>query len=524
MTHYLIISCLAIFSIFIHGYQFGVSDQEIFIPYILKWQDPILFKDDILFNQSSSTTSIFYPLFGFFSKFIDIQILFFAGFVIFQFIFFAAIFRLSKTLINTSVARGDSSLFAYLSLLPFMLSKFIGGTATSTFETFFGYRSLGILFLLFYLIYLMERQFLKSAVVAGLGFLVHPLSIIPSLLLLPFATLAISKGKLQELAKISLVFIILISPLILVILSQNSFSTSGLKDQFWFSIIKYRDNYLFASTWSFRSWLAFFMYIVLIGLFLGNLKQTRKFILLTVMVSLSVFVTNFIILEIWRIPAIAQFQLVRSITPLAYIGLSLAPIFLLSKNLPLRMSGIVAFLSLSLNLFGLFLLSVIFYFAAALFFKKPQTFNLSKNFCYILFATFFVSYLFLNLGSLTNISGRLEFPKSSSDWTSLQIWVKNNTPKDSLFLVPPHQTGFRIFSHRSIIGDIKDGAIVMYSPNYAKYWLSLVEDLLNYDKLNEEQFKLLHSKYNFDYVVTLSSQKLNLKQVYKNDNFIIYER
>src|SRR3990167_810543 len=219
MKHYLAILVLSIIAILIHGYHFAVSDQEIFIPYILKFQNPNLFLGDILFDQSSARSSIFYPIYGYLINFVDLQVLFFASFLFFQFFFFLAIYRLSYVILK------DQKL-AYLALLPFFLPKFIGGTATSTFETFFGYRSLGILFLLYYLIYILEKRFLKSATIAGLGFLIHQLSIIPNLLLIPFSIVS-SKEKLKVGVKSFLVFAILTSPLLLVIQTQGLFSSSS---------------------------------------------------------------------------------------------------------------------------------------------------------------------------------------------------------------------------------------------------------------------------------------------------------
>src|SRR3989338_267531 len=140
LTHYLIILLASIVAIASHGYQFAVSDQEIFIPYILRWKDPSLFQNDLLFSQPSASTSLFYPIFGIPARFIDLQTLFFLSYLFFQFFFFLAIYRLAFVILK------DRKL-AYLALLPFFLPKFIGGTATFTFDIFFGYRSIGIVFI-----------------------------------------------------------------------------------------------------------------------------------------------------------------------------------------------------------------------------------------------------------------------------------------------------------------------------------------------------------------------------------------
>jgi hypothetical protein len=70
---YLYLLILSISAIFIHGYEFAVSDQEIFIPYIYKYQDKSLFTNDQIFNQISSSASLFYPLFGLIIDYLKIQ-------------------------------------------------------------------------------------------------------------------------------------------------------------------------------------------------------------------------------------------------------------------------------------------------------------------------------------------------------------------------------------------------------------------------------------------------------------------
>lgn len=117
----------------------------------------------------------------------------------------------------------------------------------------------------------------------------------------------------------------------------------------------------------------------------------------------------------------------------------------------------------------------------------------------------------------------IQFPKTKDDWIDLQLWAKNNTSNDSLFLIPPAQTGFRIFSQRAIVGDIKDGAVVMYSKPYAYQWYRIINDLENYSLFNDAKFKSLKTIYNFDYIVTKLSQKLEFDLIYQNQMYSLYK-
>jgi len=505
LSHCLIILISSIAAIVTHGYQFAVSDQEIFIPYILKWQDPSLFQKDLLFNQPSANASLFYPVFGFLARFADLQPIFFVSYLLFQFFFFLAIYRLAFVILK------DRKL-AYLALIPFFLSKFIGGTATFTFDIFFGYRSIGIVFMIFHLSYLLEKKFKKAAVFALLSAVFHPLSIIPIILLFP---LIFIKERLKIRKR---TILLILSILLMTILLFSQFLP---KDTTWLSIIKFRDDYLFSSTWSIRAWLAIALYCSLLLVLLKAIKSDIKnAILLIVIISLSLFVTNYFILEVLKSPSIAQFQLVRAISPIAYISLVMSPLLLTYQRPILKILGISSFILLSLNLFNIYLV-VFLIFGLAFFFGNNRFFiNPSPRFIFMLAIFIFIIFMIRNFQS---IQMNVQFPKTKDDWIDLQLWARNNTPKDAIFLVPPNQTGFRIFSQRSIVTDTKDGAVVIYSPFYANYWRQLMDDLENYHTFKEEEFAILQKKYKNEYVVTLKEHNLNFLPFYKNDSFNVFK-
>lgn len=516
MKNYLSLLLISLISMFIHGYQFAVSDQEIFIPYILKSANPSLFPGDALFNQSSANLSIFYPLIGITTKFIDIQVVFFAGYLIFQFAFFAGIYRLSKVLLKNEN-------LALFSLLPFLLPKFIGGTATQTFDLFFGYRSVGLIFFIFYLSYLFEKKYLKSLILASLGFLFHPLSFVPNIIIIPVLFVLDSKSKTQNILKIILLSVF-VGTLAYIILGYNYFYDVLSSNQTWYKIIKLRDDYVLASTWSLSGWAAFFLYPVLIFLLSPNIsKETKKTIQVIAMVTLFIFLINAILLDVLKLPGFAQFQLVRSIAPLAYVGLALLPLLLTFKNKILRISGYLAFISLSLNLFYVFLMATVI-FSTSLYLVKNKKNNIPSSKTFLLISVLIVLiYVFSNLQSYTNINSKFQFPKKEDDWILLQKWMNENTTVTDKVLIPPEQTGFRIFSKRSILGDIKDGAVVIYNRKYAHYWQKLMVDLGNYNSYEDADFLRLKDQYNFTYLVSPIGGNLNFQVVYRNNTFNLYK-
>lgn len=505
LKHYLVILLSSIAAIASHGYQFAVSDQEIFIPYILKWQDPSLFQNDLLFSQPSANASLFYPVFGFLARFADLQSIFSLGYLLFQFFFFLAIYRLSFVILK------DRKL-AYLALLPFFLPKFIGGTATFTFDTFFGYRSVGVVFMVLHLSYLLEKRFQKAAIFALISAVFHPLSIIPIILLFPLIFI-------KENFKIKKSAILLIALLVLSVILL--FANFLPRDNTWLSIIKFRDDYLFLSAWSIRAWLAAALYTSLLFILLRSMKpQIRSPVLLVVIISFSLFVTNYLILEIIKTPFIAQLQLVRAISPIAYISLAISPLLLTFQRPILKILGVFSFIFLCLNFFNIYL--IVFLIFGLMFFMGNNF--LSKNLSYriILMLVMFIFIIF-TIKNFSDSKTVIQFPKQKDDWIALQLWAKNNTPRDAIFLVPPKQTGFRIFSQRPIAGDIKDGAVVMYSPTFAYMWFSIITDIENYLELTNEDFLKLKEKYNFNYIVTTNEQYIYLPTIYKNNSYSVYQ-
>lgn len=55
-------------------------------------------------------------------------------------------------------------------------------------------------------------------------------------------------------------------------------------------------------------------------------------------------------------------------------------------------------------------------------------------------------------------------------WFDVQRWAGANTNPEDLFLTPPDCEGFRVYSHRPVVGEWKDGAAVLWDREYAAYW------------------------------------------------------
>jgi len=163
--------------------------------------------------------------------------------------------------------------------------------------------------------------------------------------------------------------------------------------------------------------------------------------------------------------------------------------------------------------------------AEALRFTIPR---LSSDKWFIHATVLIVILVTANIGSLSSkgkFLERVHLPGlvPTNAWIELQHWTEKNTERDSLFLVPPNTSGFRIYSKRGIVGDRKDGAPGLFSEEYAKEWRHRMNILGGYDAFKEDRFIALSKEYDASHLITRKSHNLNFQQIYANSQFVVYE-
>jgi hypothetical protein len=78
----------------------------------------------------------------------------------------------------------------------------------------------------------------------------------------------------------------------------------------------------------------------------------------------------------------------------------------------------------------------------------------------------------------TPFASMFSIPERTLDpWSALQIWARDNTPRDADFLVPTFMEGFRVLSERSSWGAWKDGTAVYLYPPFADTYISRMKDV-----------------------------------------------
>ena len=124
-------------------------------------------------------------------------------------------------------------------------------------------------------------------------------------------------------------------------------------------------------------------------------------------------------------------------------------------------------------------------------------------------------------------------------WIEVQRWAANYTPKESLFLTPPQQGGFRIYSDRSVVCEWRDGTQLYFSADFAKDWWDKLTTLrpVSYDtkgthelmqgktleRMSDQEIAKLAKGYGATHVVLPADEKRELKLRYSNDKWAVYE-
>ncbi len=128
--------------------------------------------------------------------------------------------------------------------------------------------------------------------------------------------------------------------------------------------------------------------------------------------------------------------------------------------------------------------------------------------------------------------------EQKTDWVAVCDWVKENTPREALFVSPPGNEGFTYLSNRSNIGEFK---INPDGPQYLLEWYERLRDiaggelpngkgfannrLLNqaYAALSEEQLSELNKKYGATYALLPKSSAVQTNLLYENETYKVVE-
>ena len=137
-----------------------------------------------------------------------------------------------------------------------------------------------------------------------------------------------------------------------------------------------------------------------------------------------------------------------------------------------------------------------------------------------------VTALVLIVYALPNHYASVRHRLRRSDWVDVQLWCRENTPKNATFLTPPDLAGFRVFSERPVVGEWKDGTQQYFSDRFAEEWWRRMQDVGGVDASFRQQRegRLLETarRYGAQYLVFPMMRPRRFPLLYANDEFAVY--
>jgi len=149
---------------------------------------------------------------------------------------------------------------------------------------------------------------------------------------------------------------------------------------------------------------------------------------------------------------------------------------------------------------------------------------------FVFFLLFDAAVLYGNGGLQIYYHGRMQ--GKIDPWADIQQVAKNVSAKDDLFIIPPAWNDFGIYSHRASLGDWAEGSHALYLGSvFAAEWLARMNDIgwtrlhypEGYEKLSTELAIRAAKKYQAKFIITEKPHALNLKKIYENSKFILYQ-
>jgi len=118
--------------------------------------------------------------------------------------------------------------------------------------------------------------------------------------------------------------------------------------------------------------------------------------------------------------------------------------------------------------------------------------------------------------------------------SELETWMRERSPKDALFLIPPEEETLRFRGERAVVVDWKSIPSV---PNEILEWYRRISDvagrkveheadLEGYDALDPERLEALRRRYGFDFVVVARPHAKNLAGYaarYSNAGYVVFD-
>lgn len=553
LTVALMMTVFAFAAININQYLFGIDNQALKIPFLKKFLNPNLYPNDPLVEQGIYFYTFFWKFLGLLihNLSIEMTVLFFVVHFISLFFTFLAVYCIASLLFR-------SENVALLAMFLLLFSKdLIGGDATiyRVLDTALVARPI----LLFAMYYFFKNNFLKSYLLQGAAFLIHPLSAVYMIAILGVLSLwNLKQIGLKKFAICAAVLILLISP---SLIWKLRYSPESLRlfsaDAHWVELLRLRSaHHLFPFSWEKGTIIQTVLFLIafLVSWRHRPESQYHRMIVTSSLVLFFLWGIAAAFSEWWPASIILQLQLFRS----SYFLFIFASIYVANyafrsfESTSTPIAGTIAIMltasllyqarvwEIALGAFVLFALGSLMH----RFFHRR---NLPDP--YFKYALKLM-VLFLGFGAFFMRGGISIENSQNPSWLAVQKWAKQHSALNDMFIIPPllRIEGFRVESERSIYCDWKDGTAMFFNPAYGYEWYERINRLgyvppdkpefafdeidarleRGYNGLTKDDFRNIARKMSEDvgtvFVVHFREHPpLDFQIVYQNDQYVVRE-
>lgn len=465
----------------VHGFHPYVEDAEIYIPGIKSLLNPALYPQNRGFFASHARLTLFPNLIAGSIRLthipLDWGLLLWHFFSIF--LLLLACWHLGRLAFRDPIARwGGVAMLAALLTIP------VAGTALYIMDQYLNPRSLSTPAVLFIVINVVERKFLRAVLWTLATAAIHPLMIVFGC---AYAVILLGiewregepSGSTQGAAAVAFLLPLSLFPPI----------SDAYRE------VLERHSEFFLSQWQWYEWLGLLAPVGLVWWFSRIARRRELPVLALLCRALVVYQVVFLVVSLAitiprRFANLAELQPMRSLH-LVYVMLFTFAGGLLAQFV-LR-NHIWRWLALFLPL------------SAGMYFAQRQLFPATPH---------------------------IEWPGAAprNDWVAAFLWIRHNTPLDAYFaLNPDHMEidgedyhGFRAIAERSMLADqVKDSGVVSMFPAMGEIWQEQVRAQNGWNKFNAKDFAALKQKFGVNWVVLEKPGTPGLICPYENAKLLV---
>jgi hypothetical protein len=159
-------------AILCRGYYFAKEDQSLYLPFVLKWNDPSLFPNDILLHQGFAKFSGTWVGVSLLARVVDLETLCLLLYILASYLVLWLTYR-------TALAWWGDRSSAWLAVVLWIPTFRVPGVANDTFDDYFTHRLVGTIFGMVIIGAVLQDRKMAGGIGAFLGGLGHLISVVP---------------------------------------------------------------------------------------------------------------------------------------------------------------------------------------------------------------------------------------------------------------------------------------------------------------------------------------------------------